>query len=454
MSDSWRDRLRPRSIAARVGLGVGLLLAVGGALVTVAAFAYGRQAAEETYDRLLIGAANDIAAAVSSGAEGLSVDLPVSAFQLLALAPDDRIAYAVRDPSGAVLTGYENLPAPPADARFYDGDFFGEPARFVTISRRFAERTLSGAVEITVGQTLRAREALALDIARRALVTVFSAGVAMILLAALVIRRALRPLDRMAESFAARDPLDLTPVNQAVPSEAQGMVLALNGFMGRIDRQVETMKRLISDSAHQLRTPVAALRAQADLAAEEPDPARRADIVALIHRRTVDLGLLLDRMLSRALVVHRTDSAPREQVDLRDVALEIFETGDHAILAPGARVELRLGDAPVCVSGDALSLNEAVKNLLGNALRHGRPPVVLGADLENGHGMIFVSDSGPGPSPEILGNTDRFLRAGRSGGTGLGLAIARAVAEAYDGRLDLAKTETGFRAALILPEAR
>lgn len=454
------DRLlgRELSLGARVALAVTVLLAAGGVLVSAAAFAYGRQAAQEAYDRLLVGAANDIAASVSVGVDGLIVDLPTSAFELLALAPNDRVAYRVQGPSGEFLTGYHDLPKPPhipaGEAIFYDAEFIDEPARFTAVSRQFAERDLSGSVQVIVGQTRLARRALALDITRRALILLGVAGIIMALLAGFVVRSALRPLDRLTVAFANRDPYDLTPVQAKIPREAAGMVQALNGFMGRIDNQVSSMRNLISDSAHQLRTPVAALRAQADLAAEEPDLKRRAAIVARIHKRTVDLGHLLDQMLSRALVIHRTENLRRESVDLRDVALEVTESDDHLLMAPDTDIRLSITENPVLVAADTLSLVEAAKNLLSNAVKYGHSPITVGVGTVNGKAELWVEDRGSGPNPFMLEQigtrfADRNVAAGK--GSGLGLSIAHAVARAYHGDLILTHTENGFRAVLVLP---
>ena len=464
------------SLWARVSLGVISLLMVGGILVALAAFAYGRQAAREAYDRLLLGAANNIAASIGVVGGALTVELPISAFQLLALAPEDRIAYRITGLDGAILTGYPlDLPRRRGAkaAEFFDGTFGEERARYVSVLKRFSERELSGTVEITVGQTLRARDALALDITRNALIALGIAGVLMLGLAALMVRHAMQPLDAIARAFADRDPHDLTPMTTPVPREAVVMIGAMNGFMARLDRQVSAMRNLISDTAHQLPTPVAALRAQADLAAEEHDPERRAFIVDRIHRRSRGLGRLLDQMLSRALVIHRTDSVRPEEIDLRDIALEVIEGGDHDLLRPGTEIRLEIGEEPVMVLGDALSLAEALKNLLNNALKHGVAPVVVGAGLEQiapqntGDGsalakppraMLWVQDAGKGP-PDAMRESlterlgERFARtaASRGDSAGLGLSIGHAVAVAFGGALVFATVPNGFRAAIALP---
>ncbi|KAA2316282.1 sensor histidine kinase [Pseudooceanicola sediminis] len=449
-----------RSLLSRVMLGVLSLLMVGGCVVTLAAFVYGRTAAQQAYDRLLVGAARDIAESIDIIDGAPVADIPVSTFGLLALSLDDRISYAVRGPDGTLLTGYADAhppasgPVPGRDPIYFDARMQGEGARYVTIVRRFSERDYSGRVSITVGQTLRARNAMALDITRGALLVTGLGGLALILGAFLVIRSAMRPLERLAEQLLARDPYDLTPMPEDGPAEVAVTVHALNRFMARLDRQVGAMKHLISDTAHQLRTPVAAIRAQAELALED-DADHLPHRLERLLRRTRSLGSLLDQMLSRALVIHRTDNAPPEAVDLRDVALLVLEQRDHEVLAPGIEVELVIGEAAVLVLADEISLCEAVKNMLGNALRHGAAPVRIGVTAGAATAEIWVEDAGDGPPEDLLTRIGgRFERAAASRGNsaGLGLSIVRAVAEAFGGTLRMGRGEAGFRVTLALPE--
>ncbi len=455
------DAAAPRptmSLSARMLVGLGGLLAIGGVLLALAAYGYGRAAARDAFDRLLVGAASSIATSVSVVDGAPVVDIPVSAFDLLALAPEDRVGYLVTGPGGMVLTGYPELAEaaarPGPEPALFDGRFTGEPARIIRYTRRFAERSFSGQVDVVIAQTMRARDQLAWNITRNALMVLAIAGVAVLVLSVLVIRSALGPLDRLAARLEARDPQDLTPIDMALPREIGVMVGALNGFMGRLDRQLGTMQRLISDTAHQLRTPVAALRAQADLAGGEDDPDRLRQIVGRIHRRSVSLGRLLDQMLSRAMVIHRIDAARREVVDLRDIALELVESADHKLVAPDAVVRLEIGDAPVLARADALSLGEAAKNLMFNALTHGEAPITVGASARDGAVMLWVDDAGPGPSEAVRDQLgDRFLRNAASRGTsaGLGLSIAKSVAEAFGGSLEMTPRPDGFRIAMVFP---
>ena len=294
------------SLASRVLAAVLALLLAGGICAAFWTLYNGRIAAEKSYDRILLGAANDIAESIRVQRGAPVVDLPVSAFQLLAQAPDDRIHYAVRGPGGRFITGLETPHRAPgrtaAGPVYFDSDLQGEDARFVRIARRFAERDFSGEVTVTVGQTLLARRAMALELVTGALVPMVLAGGVLMILAWAVIRSAMRPLDTLSEEFSARDPQDLTPVStEGLPRELGVLLAGMNRFMGRIDRQVEGMRTLISDSAHQLRTPVAAIRVQAETLLEQEDGPARDRSLARILARTRSLGTLLDKLLSRAL---------------------------------------------------------------------------------------------------------------------------------------------------------
>ncbi|QDL94260.1 HAMP domain-containing protein (plasmid) [Paroceanicella profunda] len=436
-----------------------LILSGGGVMVTFAALAYGRDAAHEAFDRLLVGAANQIAAAIRIQDGTVIVDIPVPAFELMALAPEDRVAWRVVGPDGATLTGYDEVARPPraeADTVFYNGEFRGERARYVSVRRRFAERAFSGTIDVIIGHTMRARDALAWDITSKALLVLGVAGVLMVGLAIFAIRSALRPLRRIEDALSRRDPRDLTPLKVDLPRETAIIVTAINRFMARLDDQVRGMRSLIADASHQVRTPVAALRALAELAAEEEDPEKMRAVVARIRDRAVGLSRLTNQLLNHALIIHRAEAEPTGLTDLRTVAIRTAEESDHDLFSSGADLALDLPEDPVWVQGDALSLTEACKNLVNNAFRHGILPVTLRVSAAApGTATIGVRDRGAGPPEDHWRDAGaRFSRAAgvTPDGAGLGLAIVHAVARAHSGRLAFARgAEGGFEAALVLP---
>lgn len=443
------------SLTRRLALAFALIFALGGVGVSVAAFSFGRNAAQQSYDRLLVGAASQIARSITLQDGRAMIDLPVSAFELLALAPDDRIVYAIFDGQGELITGYEELGLPEGDGRFFGARFAGEPIRVVRVSRPFAERTYSGRIDVLVGHTLRARAELAAQVTRNALITATLVSVVMAGLAALAVSSALAPVRRIERALRSRSPQDMTPIEVAAPREVSSLVEALNRFMGRLERQLEVMRNLIADASHQLRTPIAALRAQAELAEEEEDPAQLHRIMQRIRARSVNLGRLTDQLLNHALIIHRADAVPLERLDLRKVAIRAMEEIDHALFARQIRPDLDLPEDPVWCDGDQLSLVEAVKNLTANALNHGQEPVVLLVSGEGGAARIAVRDAGPG-LPEKYWD-DAATRFARDSGVsaqsaGLGLAIVSAVARAHGGKLVFRHVEpAGFEAAIALP---
>ncbi|KRP17684.1 MAG: hypothetical protein ABR97_07625 [Rhodobacter sp. BACL10 MAG-120419-bin15] len=385
------------SLTLRLAVALILLLTAGGAAMAVAAIAYGKNAAQQSYDRLLIGAANQIAKAITLQEGQLRIDLPVAAFELLALAPQDRIVYAIYDTQGALLTGYPNVDGPKQGQYLSDGFFTGEAARFAAADRRFSERALSGTVRVVVGQTLRARLELTKQITQSALIVVGLAGLLMSGLAVFAVRSALGPLQRIEHDLAARTPADLTPLSIAVPREISQVVGTLNGFMARVDRQVAATRRLIGDASHQLRTPIAAIRAQSELAIGESDPVRLRSIMTRIHRRTVSLSRLTDQLLNHALIIHRADAVPLDQLDLRRVAIIALEEIDSDPRLSGQDImRLDLPEDPVMVQGDLLSLGEACKNLATNAQRHGAAPFMIKVSQQGRMAILAVQDSGGG----------------------------------------------------------
>lgn len=449
---TWRN-----SLMARVMFGVLALLAAGGLIVAVASMTYGKQAARQSYDRLLLGAAQDIAESTKIIDSAPVVDLPVSAFSLLSLALDDRIAYAVRDENGVLLTGYSTTPVlkDRAGHLFFDAKLQEEDARFVAVARRFTERDYSGTVYFTVGHTVRARNAMALELTKNALMGVGVAGFILMICAFFMIKSTMRPLHYMTADLLKRDPYDLTPMPVYGPAEVSVTIAAMNQFMRRLDRQVGAMRNLISDTAHQLRTPVAAIRAHAEIAADQSAPEDQQQSLERLLKRTRSLGSLLDQMLSRAMVIHRTDYAPPEVIDLREIALHVVEANDHMVLSPDVLVGLEMGDDPVIVLADEISLREAVKNMLANALTHGTSPISVGVMRKGDMAEIWVSDAGEGPPQEVLArigaNFERFA-ASKGTSAGLGLSIVNAVAEAFHGSMHIARVDGKFRVTIALPQ--
>ncbi|TPW26267.1 sensor histidine kinase [Pararhizobium mangrovi] len=453
-----RPRVASRSIALRLGLLLTLVLAIAVAAVVFATFRYGRSAADQAFDRLLTGAALQIGERVSVVDGKPVVDVPLSAFELLALARDDRIFYRVIGPHGKTLTGYDDLPLPPtapagASPRIYETPYRDTRVRAIALSRDLAERSLSGRVEIIVAHTMLARTALAREIAMPAIAGIALASLAILALTLLAMRYALRPLRRIERAMLARDPRDLTPFHPDAPREVATLVDAINRFMGRLDRRLDTMERFVADAAHQMRTPVTALRAQSELAIEETDPERLRALQGRIRSRAIGISRLMDQLLSHALVTHRVETVELAALDLRRVAIEAEREIRSAGVAQAELLHLDLSEDPVIAAGDAFSLREAAKNLIANALRYGAPPITLRVEHSKDHASIVVHDEGGGfdlPADEVGTRFARHENTPES--AGLGLAIVREVVESHQGELTVTRpVEGGFAIGILLP---
>jgi two-component system sensor histidine kinase TctE len=457
-ASSSAGRSRGPSLTVRLAVAVTLILALAASGALYLSFEYGRQAADNAYDRLLTGASLQIAERASVSDGKIAVDLPSSAFELLGLARSDRIFYRVIGPDGKTLTGYDDLPLPAApngkETQIYSLNYSGEEVRAAVTMRQIAERSVSGTVKIIVAQTVRERSALASDITTKAAILIGVAALAIIVLALFAVRYALSPLTRVERALLSREPNDLSPFVIETPRELETIVQAINRFTGRLDRRISSVQAFVADAAHQLRTPITAIRAQAQLAAGEQAPDRLRRISKRILDRSISVSRLADQLLSQAMVTHRGDAAKREPVDLRRVAIEAEEETRRMDDQNRLDVLLDLPEDPVIVSGDRFSLREAVKNLITNAQLHGAPPFAIRVRNSGGKAHIAVMDSGTGITPALrvtIGK--RFVQSGSSilNGAGLGLAIASEVAEFHGGELILEDLPDGFSIGLGLP---
>jgi two-component system, OmpR family, sensor histidine kinase TctE len=451
---------REPSIFGRLIVLVSVALFVGVSVLISAAWYYAREAANQAYDRLLVGAAYQIAEAATVQDGVLSVEPPTSAFELLALSERDRIFYKVVDPHGSTLTGYDDLQAETANDLALDrpivrdGRYKGEPVRVAVIARAFSDPLMHGRIEIVVAQTTEARAALARELTLHAalLVTIMS----MLALGGTVfaIRYALRPISRLGTALRDRDPHDLTLVNVSTPRELRPFVSAINQFISRLKVRVGLMQQFIADTAHQIRTPLTALTAQIELLSHRDiDPQGRQHL-ARIQARAAQLSRLTGQLLSHAMVSHRAGVVPFGSVDIVATARRAMREAMPDALDRDVLTTLELPPGSVEIIGDAVSLKEAIKNIVDNAIRHGAPSRLTVRLREAPDAVeIEVEDDGPGIPPEAWPQVVRRFGAPSAGGSGLGFAIAADVAASHGGRIDFReRTEAGF--AVILRLAR
>ena len=264
----------------------------------------------------------------------------------------------------------------------------------------------------------------------------------------------LRPLQRAAGAARARqagiagagDPLP----SAGLPDELRPLVEAFNGLLGRLDQAFEAQRGFVADAAHELRTPLTALKLQLSVLAGAQDEAERTASIARLRTGIDRATRMVEQLLALARAEPGVEPA-HETVDLAEIARHAL--ADASALAATRQVSLTLeAHQPCPLPGDAAALRSLVRNLIDNAVVHGRPEGrvivrVLAGEVAGQEGpMLQVDDDGPGIAPaERERAFDRFHRGGaaRSEGSGLGLAIVQAVARRHDALVNLADSPLG-----------
>jgi len=432
-----------------------LALGMGGGFFAV------RAVTEEIYDGELGEIVRELALHVREAGGAPAFDLSPEAERTLLLDQYDRVYYAVRRADGATIAGERALPRGAAvgpRVSFGDAEFGGEAVRLASLR---VGAPGGGSVVIEVAETLAKRERLA----RMLLLGVALPQVMLIMAAAalvwLGVRRGLAPLQRLQQSVAERSHLDRSPLEtRGVPGEVRPLVAAVNELMQRLGAVLDFQGRFIADSAHQLRTPVAGLKAHIEVALREEELAPMKRALSHLYVSAERLSHLVAQLLSLA---RNEPSAVRAAtlvpLDLNRLVLEA--TAEWVAHAYRKAIDLGFegADAPVMVHGDATRLAELVNNLVDNAVRYtpegGRVTVRV---LPGAHPALAVSDDGPRiPVEERERIFERFHRLLGTGaeGSGLGLAIVRDIATLHGARIALEDDADGVgnRFTVVFPRA-
>ncbi len=270
----------------------------------------------------------------------------------------------------------------------------------------------------------------------------------------LATRRALRPLDAVAAQIATRQPERLHALAPAsAPEEIRPLVQAINDLFGRVEKALESERRFTADAAHELRTPLAALATQAQVALRARDTEERQHAIDQLIAGSRRATRLVDQLLTLARL-DPDSSRPADAVMLDRLAEEVCAAhGGQALLKD---IALELDAQPATITGNADMLRVLLRNLIDNALRYTPPGGRVTVVVEPGR--LSVTDSGPGiPAGERNKVFDRFHRlAGQdTEGSGLGLSIVARIAEMHGAAITLDGDDhgSGLRVAVSFPPA-
>ena len=402
-----------------------------------------------------------VASDSASGAPLVRFALQPGASEILHTDEADDIYYQVLGPQNDFVSGDRAVPPPPEDERFPAGEvrFRDEVVNNSMVRVAYAWVALPPGVAaeaplVQVAETLGKRSRLATEIIKGVILPQFVILPLAVLLVWFALARGIAPLNELQQRIRRRASSDLSPIDEReAPEEVSPLVRAINDLLARLDQSIATQKHFLADAAHQLKTPLAGLRTQAELAQREIDAGQRdpqavkksLQQIALSSQRAAHM---VNQLLAMARAEDKEHAAQRSPVHLKRLAADVVR--DFVPRALDKRIDLGYeGPEPgapnhLPVHGHALLLRELIRNLVDNALQYTPPGgTVTVRIVEDPFGQVVVlqvEDSGPGiPAAEREQVFRPFYRAlgTEVEGSGLGLAIVREIALQHGAEITL-----------------
>lgn len=338
--------------------------------------------ARDEFDRALYESAEDIAQlVVRNAAEGKpEFQFPKLMRDLILVDQRNKLYYNIRDMHGLLINGDSEIDSPPhvpegkipRSGLFYADEVKGNKVRVVSLPLVVTIKGDETLLFIQVAETLEKRKLLAEKILTDLIFPQFLLVILVAVVVWFAVGHSLRQLSKLAALVATRSHLDLSPLQpDDAPQEVQSIVSAINALLHRLKTVLDTQSRLIADAAHQLRTPLAGMKAQIDLAARQDTPEEVHHSLGQLNVGAKRLNHMVNQLLSLARNEPGADiSLHFEPIDLNALARGV--TVDWAPTAFKRNIDLGFEDAhePVWVNGDSLRLQELLNNLLDNALRY------------------------------------------------------------------------------------
>ena len=377
----------------------------------------------------------------------------------------DLVYYQVLSARGEILSGERDLPMPPDEEKPIDGEvrlredkIGGEDVRvaytWITADGKSANRVL-----VQVAETLEKRKTLATEIVKGTMVPQFVTLPLAVLLVWLALVRGIKPLAQLEKRIRARKPDDMSPLDDtAVPEEVAPLVSSMNDLLSRLKASLTTQKRFLADAAHQLKTPLAGLRMQADLAQRETNADELKRSLKHIGQSSIRATHTVNQLLALARAETTGRALAKQTLDLVSIASEVM--ADSVPRALEKQLDLGYdgpepGTGATRLIGNATLLKELVRNLLDNAIAYtpekGRITLRVLNDRFSGVLLLLVEDSGPGiPETERELVFEPFYRALGTNvdGSGLGLAIVLEIANQHAAAVTIEDANPGTRIAV------
>lgn len=399
-------------------------------------------------DRQLARAADEVIAQY-----GDELPTPAQAPGFRPLASADKLVFQVHDVEGRLLLHSTRTPQSALEVRQVGySDTAIEGARW----RVMGVRLQPGGYWLYVGAPVRVREELAESVASHLMHPPLVAAPLLALLIWVAVGAGLVPLGRFAAQVQCRTPQNLAPLDDSgVPREVQPLLMSLNALLSRLRLSLDMERRFTADAAHELRTPLAAIKTQAQVAVGAKTHEGRDHALRNVVRGTDRATRLVEQLLVLARLDPQTGLAGTEQVSLSEIARECLAEFGRAARDKGLAPTLHATD-PGLVTGDPGLLAILLRNLVDNAVRHASAAGMVDVCIERDGNevVVVVADDGPGiPGTERAQVFERFYRGEGSGGegSGLGLSIVQRISELHRARitLDAGAQGTGLQVRVV-----
>ena len=414
--------------------------------------------ANEPFDRALEDKVTVVAQQVREVGGVISGPLPGSARDILRADVVDNIYFQVMGPHTELIDGERDI-APPAEddspqpwsIRFRFDSIHNTDVRvahtYVDLRRAATDAGPARLVLVQVAETLDKRRQLANQIIKSVILPEFIMLPIALALVWLALARGLAPLAQLQHHIRARRPDDLSPIESGqVPEEISPLVRSLNDMLARLSQTILMQKRFIADAAHQMKTPLAGMRMQSELALRQTSQSEVRRSLEQLSKSSEAATRLINQLLTLACAENQTpEAAPLTLLDMCELARNATQEWVQASF----RLRIDLGfEQPgnaVMVRGNPTMLRELINNLIDNALRYtpagGSVTVRVRADAGQRRATLEVEDTGPGIAPTERAHVfERFYRilGSKVEGSGLGLAIVREIALQHDADIDIA----------------
>ena len=415
---------------------------------------------DEAYDRWLLDSAESLIQEIKVREGKVSIDLPDAALEIFKWDEGDKTYFKITSSTNEMLAGDQSVPEPKnlkkdwSKPLFFNDRMNDEPVRIVSMLITI-DATSTNAY-IHVAETLNKRRAMMIDILLADLIP----QIILILLTSIYLltglTKGLKPLHLLANKIAQRSSRDLSPIpEQLVFLEVRTLTNTINDLLEAHTQAIANQQRFIANAAHQLRTPLAGLKLQAERALREKDIAAMKPALQQIQNSADRMSHLTTQLLVLAkseLINSTYDLVP---VNLHQLAKNICMEWVPKALSKGIKLAFESVEDDLYVQGDEVLLRELLINLLDNAINYsGKDGNIIVKLNSNPTPCLTVEDDGAGiPEKEIHKIFERFYRIPGSAGNGcgLGLAIVKEIADLHNARIHLGNSEfrSGTRIDLI-----